>query len=759
MANETEIVINLKAIENLTGKVNEIEKRLGGISESKGLKRLGSSFTSIAVTVTAVNQGLQLIGRAYNALARPIQAVVAAAAEQEKVETLLISTLKQKGVFTQELTTSTLAYASALQRQTTFGDESIIAAQRLLIQYGVTTKQLNNVTKATLDFAAATGMDLQSSAALIGRTVGTSTNALSRYGIEMGKITDAGARAEVVISKINKLFGGAAAAEAQSFAGIQKQITNLYGDLYESIGLLLIRNEKFLQIYALIRDGIAATIDAIERNKEVIGEFVTAVGSGVLSIIKNIDRIAVAAGAFISALVGIKIAIPIISALALTLTTLPARIVAGQVSVKALAASIKALGITAKVTAFSIKALGAAATLGLSLVFADIVEEVYSARDSISSLADVARVVYDRFRVYFRFVERTVVEALRYIAIAVGTFFDKVARTRLGRFVFAEEMKSGIDSLIESMDALIDKQKELVSEIERAPSSAIATVASAVPGVDTVDSMAEQAAPATRVKGDLQQSVELDIAKSITAGVAKGADGAKQSVAGALTLAATAVLGPLGAAAAPLLDMFVQGPEHVKMMVDQFVAALPEVIKALVDGAIAFVFAVIDNLPNLIDGLIAMLPELFDAIIKMLPQLSIKLVQAIVKLLPQLIARIVKIFADAVLDYFSFGLLGGVTSSEETAKSGTDFGVGAPRAATGLDVPMLPQFRNDRFPANLSAGESVITAKTTDRLARFLDKAESGGSGVQNVNITLQVGERELASVLYTLNQRGFRTA
>lgn len=74
--------------------------------------------------------------------------------------------------------------------------------------------------------------------------------------------------------------------------------------------------------------------------------------------------------------------------------------------------------------------------------------------------------------------------------------------------------------------------------------------------------------------------------------------------------------------------------------------------------------------------------------------------------------------------------------------------------ATGGTVPR--GFPNDSFFARLTSDEMVIPAGETGRLSRFLDSQERSP---QNMVIKLQVGEKDLASVLLNLNRQGFRTA
>ena len=96
--------------------------------------------------------------------------------KQEKVEKKLEQALGRTS-------SALLNQASALQKVTTFGDEAIIGAQALIASFVDDEEQIKAATEATLDLAAAKGMDLNAAADLVSKTLGSSTNALSRYGI------------------------------------------------------------------------------------------------------------------------------------------------------------------------------------------------------------------------------------------------------------------------------------------------------------------------------------------------------------------------------------------------------------------------------------------------------------------------------------------------------------------------------------------------------------------------------------------------
>ena len=131
-----------------------------------------------------------------------------------------------------------LGQASALQQVTAFGDETIISAQALLASFVKDEEQLKKATEATLDLGIAKGMDLASAADLVGKTLGSSTNSLSRYGIEVKGAVGSTGRLNTLVNSIANAFGGQAKAQADTLTGSIEQMKNAIGDTSEAIGNL-----------------------------------------------------------------------------------------------------------------------------------------------------------------------------------------------------------------------------------------------------------------------------------------------------------------------------------------------------------------------------------------------------------------------------------------------------------------------------------------------------------------------------------------
>ena len=194
------------------------EKSIGGLNKS-----LGSLAKKAGIAAGIVG----------GAMAVAIKKGADLAAEQELAEAKLAQAYGKNIDNLKE-------YAAALQQQSTFGDEAIIDAQSLLAAFIKDEDQMKAATKATLDLAAAKGMDLKAAADLVGKTVGSSTNAMSRYGTEVEGAAGSTERLESLTKNVGTLFGGAAAAQVDTLSGAMAQMKNAIGDAGEELGFIFL---------------------------------------------------------------------------------------------------------------------------------------------------------------------------------------------------------------------------------------------------------------------------------------------------------------------------------------------------------------------------------------------------------------------------------------------------------------------------------------------------------------------------------------
>lgn len=171
-------------------------------------------------------------------VAAALYSTIEAYREEERAINQLTQSMIQQGVYTSELRAKYLEQAAALQKLTTYGDEQIVNAQRILQSMIGNREVTEDLTRATLDFAAAKGIDLASAAELVGKAVSSETNILSRYGIQIEQSANEGRKLTNVIDALNSKFKGQSEAAAQGLGKID-QLKNVWSDFLEKTGAAL----------------------------------------------------------------------------------------------------------------------------------------------------------------------------------------------------------------------------------------------------------------------------------------------------------------------------------------------------------------------------------------------------------------------------------------------------------------------------------------------------------------------------------------
>lgn len=156
-------------------------------------------------------------------------------AEAEAAANSLSSALKAQGLDVEGLSTKYAGYAAAIQKKTAFGDDELIQALALAQGMAGNLELTEDLIKATVDFAAATGQDLQSAFAVVGKSIGTNANALGRYGVELDDSMTKEEKMTVITADLTKKFDGMAESQVEGLGSI-KQMNNALGDIFETIG-------------------------------------------------------------------------------------------------------------------------------------------------------------------------------------------------------------------------------------------------------------------------------------------------------------------------------------------------------------------------------------------------------------------------------------------------------------------------------------------------------------------------------------------
>tara|TARA_R110002020_G_scaffold221997_1_gene430287 strand:+ start:4183 stop:6135 length:1953 start_codon:yes stop_codon:yes gene_type:complete len=237
--------------------IKDLKRQRKGILETEhGTRILGGSFAVLRSKMLLASFGAGLFGASIGRLTKLY-------GEQEQAEKKLETALGRRS-------NALMAFASAQQKVTAFGDEETLVAMSLVGAYTDNEKAIARITKASMDLASAKGMDLNSAIDLVSKSIFSSTNAMSRYGIEIKGTQGTVERLESATENISQLYGGQAFAQAETFNGAMIQMRNAVGDTGEVLGSI------FAPAVLLGARSIQSFAESISIKK--IKEFSTALG-------------------------------------------------------------------------------------------------------------------------------------------------------------------------------------------------------------------------------------------------------------------------------------------------------------------------------------------------------------------------------------------------------------------------------------------------------------------------------------------------
>ena len=215
-------------------KVNAATKAyiLGLSLTRKGLFATSHATRLLSGSFAVLRSKLLLIAFATLLVKNTIGKLVTSQGEQELAEKKLSSAIGRRS-------TALLKFASIQQKVTVFGDEETITAMSLIGAYTDSEKQIKALTKASMDLASAKGMDLATATDLVAKSVFSSTNALSRYGVVVEGTVGSTGRLEMATKSLARMYGGQAKAQAKTMTGSLKQAGAAAGDSAEAIGRFL----------------------------------------------------------------------------------------------------------------------------------------------------------------------------------------------------------------------------------------------------------------------------------------------------------------------------------------------------------------------------------------------------------------------------------------------------------------------------------------------------------------------------------------
>lgn len=686
-------------IADINKSLKSIKEFSGSVDkEVKSINKMFSSLSSFASGSLAVlGSTLAAVGVGFS-----IREVINQAVEAEDAVSRFNGTLQQTKSFTEEGSLAFQEFALSVQRSTGIADEAVLDLASNIQRFaGLSQRDLAQVTKATIDFATFANIDLQTAAQAIGKALQGNEGALARYGVLVRNGKTETEQLNNVLTALG-ISSGFAEKKAKTFSGQLNILKGEFSEILETLGKAIIKNNLFIDSLSGLKNLTISVSDSISDNNSILNKTVN-----------------------FFVLLGRSIA---------ALGDIVYRIIRGALATLQLALGV-IVGLVVK-AAEKFTALFTALTKGAP---------------------------------FFKSIERglnTVSEALFRFANNGGDYLKNgLTKDLLG---FRKETEKTIQTFDKFKTDLSSKKgvaaglKEAIAPDEKAIENAFKN-ANISRSLKEITVSQEEAAK----KGGQAFSKEMETAqnKQFEARLGVVASTIGQISQGPLAVISSlaSATGPLGSAIAGAVQFFAQGPEAVRAQTQAFIDNIPVIIQAITDSIPVFIEVLAANSGKIVTALSLAMPNVANTLAIELTKQSPNIAKSFVDSMIAEAGRLVQSIADGVKQAISraTGIGGG-------GGGGILGAVASPVAAIGrklrfADGGIVPGgFPNDSFPAQLTSGEGVIPVDTMRRLDQYLSRADAGGgqsSGGGTTIIKLVVGEQELANVLLSLNQRGFRVS
>jgi hypothetical protein len=239
------MAINIPIISSLNTKGFDAAKKefhsLQGFGAKSGFL-LKQAMVPALGAITAVSGGLGLAAKA--------------AAEDEKSSNLLAQQLKRTLGANDEMVSSMAAFVDKTQLATNVTDEQLRPALAGLVRYTGNAKKAQDLLTLSVDASVATGKDLTAVSTAIGKAYDGNFTSLKKLGIPLDANIIKTKDFAAVQKQLTDQFGGAAAANMNTFDGRLKNIKIRFNEFVETVGY------KVLPIVDSLLKSVTKLVDA-----------------------------------------------------------------------------------------------------------------------------------------------------------------------------------------------------------------------------------------------------------------------------------------------------------------------------------------------------------------------------------------------------------------------------------------------------------------------------------------------------------------
>jgi hypothetical protein len=284
----------LRALTALTKKIDDF-----GNDAAKAIKKSDLAFASFAGNLAAnvATKGIDLIGSAFSSMTGFVKDSVKEAANAESELNRLNVALAQTGIYTEQTSKRFETLSDEIENTTAFSGGAVQEATALIQTLARLSEDgLEKATIAATNLAATFNMDLNRASMILGKAAEGNVAALGKLGLEFNKgSTDAETFANV-LETVEKRFGGAAQAQARTFAGAVSQLGNIFDKLKESVGNVIVQNPAVIAAFTTLKSAMGKVSESVKDlfgsgGSEVVANFFRLMLDGSAAVLLTMDAV------------------------------------------------------------------------------------------------------------------------------------------------------------------------------------------------------------------------------------------------------------------------------------------------------------------------------------------------------------------------------------------------------------------------------------------------------------------------------------
>lgn len=237
------------------------------------LKRWGEKS---AVSLTELNQGLELFLKGWNLLTGAIKAGIGVVEKLTQAQALHETAQRQLAAAIGSSYTALAAYNEQLSLKLNQDTDDIAKVQTSLLAYGVQKEKIEAATRAAFGYAAATGKGVNEAIEKVSTAIRTNAAEFKRL------------ESLYVVATTN----------AQTYEGRLRGLQSTWGDLQETLGSAITDSPQVISMMAGIDGAIRGVIEAFggPGAKEIVNSFFGAIADGALIAASSVQSLATIIG-------------------------------------------------------------------------------------------------------------------------------------------------------------------------------------------------------------------------------------------------------------------------------------------------------------------------------------------------------------------------------------------------------------------------------------------------------------------------------